>query len=177
VEHEIETENPLETLSTPAGIGMFALRLLRSIVAWPLAQSALVQNPIIKKKLSVKIRLIRVPHHPDPSEKLSTHITRLIQDIKAELRLSEEQLRKVEARVRTKTESLEFTGAAHCEASVMGLTIAARRPDSDLPDGIRESFEVSCEIKPEWESTFDTTKSTATALLESERGVVTVVTG
>jgi hypothetical protein len=179
VEHEIEREDPLEALTTPAGIGMFALRLLRSIVAWPLAQYALIQNPIIKKNLGVKIRLIHIPHPSNPSEKLSTYVTRLMLDVKVELTrrgLSEKQLQKVEKQVEMKTGGLEFTGAIHCEASLMGLTVAAQQPDSDLPDGIRESFEVSREV--DRESTFaDIITSTATVSLGSERSVVTAVTG
>jgi hypothetical protein len=69
-------------------------------------------------------------------------------------------------------ESLEFIGAIHCEASVMGLAIAARQPDSDLPNGIRESFEASCEVNQELYFA-DTTNSTAMVSSGSEGGVVT----
>jgi hypothetical protein len=54
----------------------------------------------------------------------------------------------------------------------MGLAIAARQPDSDLPNGIRESFEASCEVNQELYFA-DTTNSTAMVSSGSEGGVVT----
>lgn len=145
VEHEAETRNPLQHLSTPQGIGRFALRLLQSIVAWPLAQSSLAKSPVIRKHLGVKLKLVHVSHPRNPSASLADHIDQLIQLVKLELTrrgCSQKRLQEVDDYVQNKMAGLGFSGAIHCEAYLMGLTVATRERHPDVLAEIRETFEV-----------------------------------